>query len=360
MATLPQPPSFDEHLSSLDSLPLFMNSLPDEPTDNAALSALQSLIHEGTPDEIAENFKEQGNEYFRGKRYREALGFYNQGVDAKPENGQLRAALLLNRAACNLELRSWVENYGSVLRDCAAVISLDPRVSKAYYRAGLALLALDRAEEALDVCTRAGDSVANDTGFKVLRERAEKKYAEQRRKAEERAERTRRASEEKRKMDAAFAERNLINMPNPDGSANPYAPRFDPEDVNGTTLIIPVFFLYPEYATSDVVPDFVEDAEFGAVLATMFPPGAPAPSWDVDGRYVVGSLVVYATTRKKRLLKVGRKMTLRDVCRAAGGTTAGGTNVEDGLEVKDGCLSFVVVSKGEAEQKWVEEYKSTR
>ena len=57
------------------------------------------------PPEVAQNFKEQGNEYFRGKRYREALGFYTQGVDVKPDNGQLRGALLLNRAACNLELR---------------------------------------------------------------------------------------------------------------------------------------------------------------------------------------------------------------------------------------------------------------
>jgi tetratricopeptide (TPR) repeat protein len=101
----------------------------------------------------------------------------------------------------------WVENYGSVLRDCAAVISLDPHASKAYYRAGLALLTLDRAEEALDVCTRAGDSAAHDAGFKALRERAENKCAEQRRKAEERAERARHASEEKRKMDAAFTVR---------------------------------------------------------------------------------------------------------------------------------------------------------
>jgi hypothetical protein len=54
--------------------------------------------------EVAQNFKEQGNEYFRGKRYREALGFYSQGVDAKPDDVQLKEALLLNRAACNLEL----------------------------------------------------------------------------------------------------------------------------------------------------------------------------------------------------------------------------------------------------------------
>jgi hypothetical protein len=55
--------------------------------------------------EVALNFKEQGNEYFRGKRFREALGFYTQGVDAKPMDPALKEALLLNRAACNMELR---------------------------------------------------------------------------------------------------------------------------------------------------------------------------------------------------------------------------------------------------------------
>jgi tetratricopeptide (TPR) repeat protein len=55
--------------------------------------------------EIAQTFKEQGNEYFKGKRYREALGFYTQGIDAKPDDAQLKDALLLNRATCNLELR---------------------------------------------------------------------------------------------------------------------------------------------------------------------------------------------------------------------------------------------------------------
>ena len=57
--------------------------------------------------EIAENFKEQGNDYYKGKRYREALGFYTQGVDAKPENSKLLEALLCNMAACNLELREF-------------------------------------------------------------------------------------------------------------------------------------------------------------------------------------------------------------------------------------------------------------
>ena len=63
------------------------------------------LLHCSTSKEVAQNFKEQGNDYFKGKRYREALGFYTQAIDAKPTNSVLQEALLCNRAACNLELR---------------------------------------------------------------------------------------------------------------------------------------------------------------------------------------------------------------------------------------------------------------
>jgi hypothetical protein len=129
----------------------------------------------------------------------------------------------LNRAACNLELGAaslvphrrtpssslrYLENYGSVLRDCASVITANPRPpSKAYYRAGLALLALERPDEALDVCTRAGEVATDDVGFKTLRARAEEKCRQMARKADERRERARRAAEEKRRMDVAFAVR---------------------------------------------------------------------------------------------------------------------------------------------------------
>jgi len=131
-----------------------------------------------------QNFKEQGNNYFKGKWYREALGFYTQGLDAKPDDARLKEALLLNHVACNLDacvlpsllpipsinvtyscvLR--LENYGSVLLDCAAIIMANSCASKAYYHAGLALLALGRADEALDMCTCAGDGVVEARGLR--------------------------------------------------------------------------------------------------------------------------------------------------------------------------------------------------
>ncbi|KIJ70455.1 hypothetical protein HYDPIDRAFT_105183 [Hydnomerulius pinastri MD-312] len=352
----PQPESvdFEDMLASFDNIPLFMKSLPEDDTDNVALQALQSLAYDGTPDEIAQNFKEQGNDYFKGKRYREAIGFYNQALDAKPTDATLQEALLCNRAACNLELK----NYGSVLRDCSKALTINSKSSKAFYRSATALMALDRLEEALDCCDRCLLFDQQNQGVMSVRARAEKAKSEKDQRIREKEERLRKEQAEKRLLQVAFKERNLYMVNNPQGlSDNPYSPHFDPEDPTGRTLILPVFFLYPQYATSDVISHFAEDTAFSAHISQMFPPQTPPPTWDQKQEYTANNLVVYAMTRRKRLLKVGKKMTLRDVCNAA--KEKEGDPV-DGLEIKDGYLTFAVLPKGEEETKWVDEFKRTR
>ncbi len=96
-------------------------------------------------------------------------------------------------------------------------------------------------------------------------------------------------------------------VPKPDGSQNPYAPHFDPEDPTGRALIIPVFFLYPQYATSDVVPEFVEDTPFAEHLKAMFPPQTGPPEWDTKGEYVDGQIVIYAMTRREAVTQSWEK-----------------------------------------------------
>ena len=53
-ATFPEPPqnekSPEEKLAELESLPLFMKSLPEDPSDDPVIGALQNLAYEGTPD----------------------------------------------------------------------------------------------------------------------------------------------------------------------------------------------------------------------------------------------------------------------------------------------------------------------
>ena len=85
----------------------------------------------------------------------------------------------------------------------------------------------------------------------------------------------------------------------------------------------------------------------------MFPPDAPPPDWDDGGEYVNGRLSIYAATSKKRLLKIGKKMTLRDVIRETG-------KDGDGLELQGGRLAFVIVPRGEVETNWIAEFKRNK
>ena len=238
-------------------------------------------------------------------------------------------------------------------------------------------MSLGRIDEALDCCNRCLAYDTDNLGIKVLRERALTVKKDTDRKERDKQERLRREGEDKMKMQIAFRvrffglplllvsysvgffhqERNLVNLPKPGGSVSPVVPHFDPMDPTGSTLILPVFFLYPQYATSDIISQFVEDTTFRAHLETMFPPNAPAPEWDLRREYIPENLVTYVPTHRKRLLKVGKGMTLRDVCKVA---KAKEGQPRDGLEVKDGCLSFVVMPKGELERKWVEEFKQLR
>lgn len=175
--------------------------------------------------EIAANFKEQGNEYFKGRRFREALGFYTQGIDAKPGDGALAEALLCNRAACNLELRTspshpftgampcsrkrrrHTDNFASTLRDCASAIRLNARCAKAYYRSAQALLALERADEAFDACERCLAFDAANAGVRALRDKAVRMRDEKERRAREKEEMRKMKVEEERRMKMALAVR---------------------------------------------------------------------------------------------------------------------------------------------------------
>ena len=95
------------------------------------LDALRALQYEGTPAEIAQGFKEQGNEVVNMKRWKDGKEYYNKGLAVLVQQKKKRASEALqtedepttpekeaeirkekeleevcyvNRALCNLEL----------------------------------------------------------------------------------------------------------------------------------------------------------------------------------------------------------------------------------------------------------------
>ena len=99
--------------------------------DNVELDALRALQYEGTPAEIAQGFKEQGNEVVKMKRWMDGKEFYTKGLAVLAQRKKVRSlespdeagdkpsfdaemrkqkeieeACFVNRALCNLELRT--------------------------------------------------------------------------------------------------------------------------------------------------------------------------------------------------------------------------------------------------------------
>ncbi|CAO1614140.1 unnamed protein product [Parajaminaea phylloscopi] len=378
----------DEALKSFDNVPLFMKDLPAAGEDgdgaegsNATMDALRSLAFSGTPNEQAANFKNHGNDYFRGKRYREAIGFYDKAIDAEPDNeDNLLLSLYLNRAACHLELH----NYRSTLRDTSKALGLDPKSSKAFYRAAKALLSLGKLVEAIDCCDHA---LANDQSNKEvesLKTTIIRKAEQLERTEREGKERERRKRELDTALKKAFLARGLWISVSPRPPAESVDPHFSqdrlpaasssayplsstdwvPPDVIRTPIVFPVMLLYPQYAQSDFIQDFHEDTAVGDHLDAMFPPESRGSlPWDQKGEYISPNLNVYATTHRMRLLKVGKGLTLRQICDQGAKEERGldGKVHRDGIVLQDGMLSMVVLPKGgDAEAEWIARFKKDR
>jgi tetratricopeptide (TPR) repeat protein len=153
--------------------------------------------------EIALNFKDHGNELYLQKSYKEAVKSYTEGLDAGPVDFDLRISLLNNRAASHLFLK----NYASVLKDAGVVIALctkekKPVPIKALFRAGKALVALERWKEAKDVVDR-GKQLASEKDKKDW-ELMDKDIESGWRRVVERAERIRREKQGKFALQAAI------------------------------------------------------------------------------------------------------------------------------------------------------------
>ncbi|KAH0496836.1 hypothetical protein TgHK011_004180 [Trichoderma gracile] len=354
----------DEVLADLNKSPLFMTEMEE---DNDDIAALQALAYEGSALENAADFRERGNECFKVRGYKDASEFYAKGISVlsleerkrargevtkHPETGEpdseeeirrqreMLEAMYVNRAACHLEM----QNYRSCWTDCAAAIRLNPRNVKAYYRSARALLAVDRIEEADDVCAR---GLAIDPENKALRSVAEsivkraQTLAELKQKADAReAQKQRRALLLKTALAArGIATRATEQPPEMEDAKVRLVPD---EDDAASELAFPTVLLYPLHLESDFIKAFQETHCLEDHLSYIF----PLP-WDKDGEYTLGGVTCYVETKDGGLIKMGKKVPLLKVL-------SGGK-----VEVVDEVVKIFVVPTGKAEG-WVKEFKEKR
>ncbi|KAH8593021.1 hypothetical protein B0O99DRAFT_516693 [Bisporella sp. PMI_857] len=344
-----------EILADLNKSPLFMTELED----NDAVEALKVLAYEGTPLEVATGFKERGNETFVIKKYKDAQEFYTQGINVlllevrKRQRGEktehpadpaeikrqvaLLEASLVNRAACNLELK----NYRSCILDCASAIRINSKNVKAYYRSSKALLALDKITEADDSCARGLALDPENKSLLAVAQAIIKKnelVAARKKKELELAARKR---QEEITLKAALKARGIRTRktdqpPEMEDAKIQLVP--DPADP-ASSLSFPAVLLYPLHLESDFIKAWGEMEPMGHHLDYIL----PVP-WDKAHEYTPTGVECYMETISGGLIKVGRKVTLLKVLSTGN------------VEVVDEVVKVFVVPKAKAEA-WITEFK---
>ncbi|RYP91736.1 hypothetical protein DL770_002177 [Monosporascus sp. CRB-9-2] len=356
----------DEVVADLKKSPFFMTELEE----NDETEAFKALAYEGTPSEVASDFKERGNECFKARRWADAKEFYTKGVlvlaaeerkrrngepttpeedeDGKPQDEAETArrqraileALYVNRAACHLELR----NYRSCWLDGAAALRLNDRNVKAYYRSARALAAVGRIEEADDACARGlavdPDNVALRGVARDIIAKAEEAAARRRKEEERLATERRRSALLRAALKArGIRTRATAQPPELEDAVLRLVP--DPDDPC-SSLSFPAVLLYPAHLESDFVKAFNETECLVDHLAYVF----PLP-WDAAGEYTLEGVECYMETTAGGLVKVGKKAPLLKVLSSGK------------VEVVDDIVRLFVLPKAKAEA-WVQEFKAKK
>ncbi|KAJ4408483.1 HSP70/90 co-chaperone [Didymella pomorum] len=364
--------SAEEVLAEMNRMPLFMTTLDEtdgEGGENPLLEAMKALAYEGTRYEVAENFRQQGNDCARAKQWNDAKEFYDKAIaalkgpqrtpdpDANTKGGQVieveldeeeeakkekvvEEASYVNRALCNLEKK----NYRSCINDCASTLRLNPSNIKAYYRSGSACLALDKLAEAADACSFGLALDPSNAPLKALSEKISKRSAYVAKVESDRKAREDKLRAEKATLDLALKARNVTVRTTTDESPDLEDAKIalqNPLDPS-SPLSYPTLILYPAHSQSDFVKAFNEHQALPEHLKYIF----PLP-WDEEEEYTVDNVEAYMETAAGGLIKVGKKMALHKVLGSGK------------VVVSDGLVRISVVPKAKS-AAWIEEFKKRR
>ncbi|EFE39698.1 hypothetical protein TRV_05592 [Trichophyton verrucosum HKI 0517] len=350
----------DEIIELMNQTPLFMTDVDkalQAEGENPQLDAIRALQNEGTRADNAQRFRENGNDFAKVKRWKDAKECYTKGIsiltikdnsweepeDPKEEARRLREieeACFINRALCNLELK----NYRSTTLDCASTLKLNPKNIKAFYRSAAALLALDKVLEAEDACVRGLHHDKTNQPLQALSKRIAARKAELDKIAARKREEQQRAEKSRITLRTALAAREIsvretAQPPDMEDAIMKLSP--DPLSPE-STLVFPCVLLYPMHAQSDFIKEFAETDTIAQHLEYIF----PLP-WDKNSEYTIGSVDCYMETAAGGMIKPGKKVSLLAIL--------GGGKVE----VVDGLVRINVVPTKMA-GKWIAEMKARK
>lgn len=148
--------------------PFFMKESPKDGEDlHPLLEGLQKLKYdpdENTKEDLAENYKVDGNFYMKHKKFRTAIIAYTEGLKQKCDNNSINATLYNNRSAAHY----FLQNYRSSLNDALKALELNPEYSKSKIRAAHCYSHLNKFTECQTLCLKILDEEPSNTAINDL------------------------------------------------------------------------------------------------------------------------------------------------------------------------------------------------
>ncbi|RPA80387.1 TPR-like protein [Ascobolus immersus RN42] len=331
----------EDVMDALNRVPLFMKTLDNSDGnggDNVELEALKALAYEGNPTEIATNFKEQGNDCYRERRYKDAIVFYTKALGARSDDSKLEEACFANRGMCNILLK----NYRRAINDCTSALVINNKNVKAWFRCAKAYFMLNKLDESKE-CIKLGLTV--DVDNKPLKDLAEEIRKKEEAIAKRQREEQEREELEKKKKDTLqlALKARQVNISHSVKAPDTQDAEIQLEDPLNPASILsyPLLFMYPINAQSDFVKAARETSTLKEQLELVL---EEPPHWDVGHEYTPSGVVVYVETRAGGLAKAGLKAPFHKLVK------------EGNIELLDGIIRLLVVPKSKS-TLFVEEWK---
>lgn len=308
-----------------NKVPMFMKTAPEEfdPKKYPELACLQAIIHDEDrpPEELAKSLKDEGNAFFKEKKYEQAILAYSAGLKKKCGEQEVNTVLLTNRAAAHFHLG----NMRSALNDAAAAKKIKPDHLKALIRGAQCCIELRIFAEAIQWCDEGLKSYPTDKKLLELRATADTHKRAAERDARKAKAKAKKLHGKKEALLAAIKDRGIkllqpiktrkrdsdsededkgssaaISQLSLDGLSSQEVTGAQVFQDEQGLLHWPVLFLYPEHQQSDFISAFCENNSFIDHLAVMF--GEELPPWDTDRKYHPQNLQLYFEDEQKETL----------------------------------------------------------
>ncbi|EDO16486.1 hypothetical protein Kpol_513p2 [Vanderwaltozyma polyspora DSM 70294] len=336
----------DEVFEELNRMPFFMTKLDDTDGDggsNVTLDALKALAYEGEPHEIAGNFKNQGNDLYKVKRFRDARELYNKAIDVKCDDDKINESLYANRAACELELK----NYRRCINDCKMALSLNPKNIKCYFRMAKAFLAIEKFDDCKEAIQFGLKFDLENKSLLNLLEVVNKKEFELKEKEEKLLKLKQEREGKEIILENAMKLRNInvIHTQEPPELLNETKIYLeDPLDYE-SQLIFPAIVMYPTTDEFDFIAAVSELSKVQDLLELVL--DRPQEWFEEEGHenFTEKKLVAYMETLSGGLVKVGKKLVFHDILKME----------KPSIPMMDNAIKIYFVPKSESEAwlgKW--------